>query len=195
MRPPTTACAIGARCAPRNAIDHGEITVSDEGQGIAEDQRERIFEPFYRVTPRSTGAGLGLRLVKQIVANHNGRTFRTAAPSEAPSGYVSDPALHAASAAGDCNVAAIFAVVPCGAQDQPCRLEYVRDRPGQVPMLRGRASGGRSRVRSPQYGRTGPKADCSCARPCRWCATDAVPQAGRPRRWIALSPYRRPSAE
>jgi signal transduction histidine kinase len=73
----------------RNAIDHGgnrgmihvsvlasgEIAISDEGQGIAEDQRERIFEPFYRVTPRSTGAGLGLSLVKQIVANHNGRIF------------------------------------------------------------------------------------------------------------------------
>ncbi|MCZ7464647.1 HAMP domain-containing sensor histidine kinase [Rhizobium rhizogenes] len=71
----------------RNAIDHGgnrgmiqvsvlangEIAISDEGQGIAEDQQERIFEPFYRVTPRSTGAGLGLSLVKQIVADHNGR--------------------------------------------------------------------------------------------------------------------------
>nr|WP_233284836.1 sensor histidine kinase [Agrobacterium tumefaciens] len=73
----------------RNAIDHGgdrgmihvailasgEIPVSDEGQGIAEDQQERIFEPFYRVTLRSTGAGLGLSLVKQIIANHNGRIF------------------------------------------------------------------------------------------------------------------------
>lgn len=71
----------------RNAIDHGgnsglihvsvlangEIAISDEGQGIAEDQQERIFEPFYRVTPRSTGAGLGLSLVKQIVTNHNGQ--------------------------------------------------------------------------------------------------------------------------
>jgi signal transduction histidine kinase len=74
----------------RNAIDYGgnrglihisvlangEIAISDEGQGIAEDQRERIFEPFYRITPRSTGAGLGLSLVKQIVANHNGRIFQ-----------------------------------------------------------------------------------------------------------------------
>ncbi|MFK3779859.1 sensor histidine kinase [Agrobacterium sp. NPDC089420] len=73
----------------RNAIDHGgnrgmihvsvlgdgEIAVSDEGPGIPEDQQERIFEPFYRITPRSTGAGLGLSLVKQIVANHHGRIF------------------------------------------------------------------------------------------------------------------------
>jgi signal transduction histidine kinase len=70
----------------RNAIDHGggkgtisvavprdgEITVSDEGPGIPPDQREQVFEPFYRITPRSTGAGLGLSLVKQIVANHRG---------------------------------------------------------------------------------------------------------------------------
>lgn len=73
----------------RNAIDHGgnrgvikvsvhddgEIAISDQGAGIAQDHREKIFEPFYRITPRSTGAGLGLSLVKQIVANHKGRVF------------------------------------------------------------------------------------------------------------------------
>lgn len=70
----------------RNAIDHGgskgaisvrvsqdrSITVSDQGAGIPAADQELVFEPFYRVTPRSKGAGLGLSLVKQIVANHNG---------------------------------------------------------------------------------------------------------------------------
>jgi signal transduction histidine kinase len=70
----------------RNAIDHGgnagmisvsvsgkgEVAVSDEGPGIPAGQREQVFEPFYRVTPRNKGAGLGLSLVKQIVANHRG---------------------------------------------------------------------------------------------------------------------------
>lgn len=70
----------------RNAIDHGggkgaisvnvsqlgEISVTDDGPGIPEAQQALVFEPFYRVTPRSTGAGLGLSLVKQIVANHHG---------------------------------------------------------------------------------------------------------------------------
>jgi signal transduction histidine kinase len=79
----------------RNAIDHGgnrgsisvivsghgEIAVSDEGPGIPEDQREQVFEPFYRLTPRSTGAGLGLSLVKQIVANHHGHVSIDSAPS------------------------------------------------------------------------------------------------------------------
>jgi signal transduction histidine kinase len=71
----------------RNAIDHGgnsgmisvsvsasgQVTVADEGPGIPPDQQELVFEPFYRVTPRSQGAGLGLSLVKQIVTNHRGR--------------------------------------------------------------------------------------------------------------------------
>jgi signal transduction histidine kinase len=71
----------------RNAIEHGgnaglisvsvsgggEITVEDQGPGIPLDQQQLIFEPFYRVAPRSTGAGLGLSLVRQIVTNHGGR--------------------------------------------------------------------------------------------------------------------------
>ncbi|MCJ9669718.1 MULTISPECIES: HAMP domain-containing sensor histidine kinase [unclassified Neorhizobium] len=71
----------------RNAIDHGgdrgmitvsvsaggRITVADEGSGIPAEHQELVFEPFYRVTPKSRGAGLGLSLVKQIVANHRGQ--------------------------------------------------------------------------------------------------------------------------
>jgi signal transduction histidine kinase len=72
----------------RNAIDHGgnrgmitvsvkdigggRISVTDEGPGIPAEHRELVFEPFYRVTPKSTGAGLGLSLVKQIALNHGG---------------------------------------------------------------------------------------------------------------------------
>jgi len=71
----------------RNAIDHGgnagtisvtvaesgHLTVADQGKGIPADQQKLVFEAFYRVTPRSKGAGLGLSLVKQIVANHQGQ--------------------------------------------------------------------------------------------------------------------------
>lgn len=35
-------------------------------------KQELAFEPFYRVTLGSHGAGLGLCLVKQIVTNHSG---------------------------------------------------------------------------------------------------------------------------
>ncbi|WP_165973619.1 sensor histidine kinase [Luteibacter rhizovicinus] len=51
----------------------GTFGVSDQGPGIPADERQRIFEPFYRLRPSSTGAGLGLHLVQEIVALHGGR--------------------------------------------------------------------------------------------------------------------------
>jgi len=51
------------------------ITVEDRGPGVPEDERERIFEPFYRARgTRETGegVGLGLALVRQIVEHHGG---------------------------------------------------------------------------------------------------------------------------
>jgi signal transduction histidine kinase len=52
-----------------------ELTVSDHGLGIPEEERERIFEPFYRSdkarTPGS-GFGLGLTLVRRVAEVHGG---------------------------------------------------------------------------------------------------------------------------
>jgi signal transduction histidine kinase len=52
------------------------ISVSDGGPGIAPEERERIFEPFYRPAGRSEasgGWGLGLSLARQIAIRHGGR--------------------------------------------------------------------------------------------------------------------------
>ncbi|MEM9950805.1 MAG: HAMP domain-containing sensor histidine kinase [Chloroflexota bacterium] len=52
------------------------VIVEDNGFGIPEDQQERLFSPFYRVTTRETrfieGTGLGLHLVKNIIERHSG---------------------------------------------------------------------------------------------------------------------------
>ena len=47
-----------------------EIALSDNGPGIPEDVRERVFEPFF--TTRSQGTGLGLAVVRAVVRGHNG---------------------------------------------------------------------------------------------------------------------------
>jgi signal transduction histidine kinase len=50
----------------------GTLEVADQGPGIPPADREKIFEPFHRLRPLDRGAGLGLHLVRDIVALHNG---------------------------------------------------------------------------------------------------------------------------
>lgn len=53
-----------------------KLTVSDEGEGIAAEERNKIFLKFYRIgnenTRKSKGSGLGLYLTKRIVEQHGG---------------------------------------------------------------------------------------------------------------------------
>jgi two-component system sensor histidine kinase SenX3 len=59
-------------------VDDGivEVAVTDQGVGIPEDERDRVFERFYRSDParaRNTGgSGLGLSIVKHVAQNHGG---------------------------------------------------------------------------------------------------------------------------
>ncbi|MHB8509053.1 MAG: sensor histidine kinase [Candidatus Dormibacteria bacterium] len=61
----------------RVSLEAGFVVVSlaDQGPGISNDDRERIFDRFYRGgsgTPRSGGSGLGLAIVRSIVEAHGG---------------------------------------------------------------------------------------------------------------------------
>jgi signal transduction histidine kinase len=58
-----------------------ELTVDDQGPGIAEADRERIFEPFARLAQDTAGSGLGLAIAREIATQHGGRVEATAAPS------------------------------------------------------------------------------------------------------------------
>ncbi|PHV01731.1 hypothetical protein CSQ88_10345 [Iodobacter sp. BJB302] len=49
------------------------VAISDNGCGIAENIRSRIFDVFFTTKPAGEGSGLGLDIVKKIVAKHQGR--------------------------------------------------------------------------------------------------------------------------
>ena len=54
------------------------LCVADDGPGISETERERVFEQFYRGRGRNDarGSGLGLTIVKQAVTRLSGRMLR-----------------------------------------------------------------------------------------------------------------------
>jgi two-component system sensor histidine kinase BarA len=55
-----------------------ELRVSDSGSGIPDNEKQRVFEPFYRAqraaggAPRAAGSGLGLAIVQRLIAAHGG---------------------------------------------------------------------------------------------------------------------------
>ena len=53
-----------------------KIAVKDNGKGISEENLERVFEPKF--TTKSSGMGLGLAIIKNIIENYHGTiTFET----------------------------------------------------------------------------------------------------------------------
>jgi len=65
-----------ARASIRAEPDFAVIEIEDDGPGVAPEEIERLFEPFYRHEPsrsRETGGiGLGLAVVRSIARAHGG---------------------------------------------------------------------------------------------------------------------------
>jgi signal transduction histidine kinase len=65
-----------ARVALRVTKEHARIMIDDEGPGLAEDQLEKVFEPFVRVDPshsdETRGIGLGLSIARTVIRAHGG---------------------------------------------------------------------------------------------------------------------------
>jgi signal transduction histidine kinase len=72
------------------------LTVSDDGTGIAPEERERVFERFYRSDRARSepGAGLGLSIARWIVDQHHGRILAGEGPDGGAAMYVDLPSLH-----------------------------------------------------------------------------------------------------
>ncbi len=64
--------AVRVTCTATKTV----VAVTDAGIGIPPDAQARLFEPFYRapkVGTQTSGFGLGLHIVREIVARHGGR--------------------------------------------------------------------------------------------------------------------------
>jgi signal transduction histidine kinase len=66
------------------AGDRARIWVEDNGPGIPHDQRQRVWEPYVRLTREAEsatgGSGIGLSVVRELVTMHGGRTRAESAP-------------------------------------------------------------------------------------------------------------------
>jgi signal transduction histidine kinase len=97
LRNAVEACAGSPK--PPHVVVHCEadaakkiwrVAVNDNGPGVSEANRERVFQPFF--TMKRNGTGLGLALVQKIIVFHNGRVTVTSAPQGGASFLVTLPA-------------------------------------------------------------------------------------------------------
>jgi signal transduction histidine kinase len=61
---------------------HVLVEISDDGAGIPREAKTRIFEPFFTTKGVGEGTGLGLDIVRRIVAGHGGEIRVDSAPGE-----------------------------------------------------------------------------------------------------------------
>ncbi|HEY0195232.1 MAG TPA: HAMP domain-containing sensor histidine kinase [Kofleriaceae bacterium] len=74
------AVAAGPPVTAAIRVERGQLVleVADHGPGIAEDDRDKVFEPFF--TGKTQGTGLGLAIVHRVVELHHGTITVHAAP-------------------------------------------------------------------------------------------------------------------
>jgi signal transduction histidine kinase len=66
--------------------DSVEIAIEDNGIGIDAEQQERIFTPYF--TTKSSGSGIGLSVVRQIIEKHNGSIRFESRPGKGTTFYI-----------------------------------------------------------------------------------------------------------
>ena len=74
----------------RRTGDTVRIDVSDSGHGLTDEERSRLFTPYY--TTKAHGTGLGLAIVQSVVADHHGKIWVDSAPGQGATFHIELPA-------------------------------------------------------------------------------------------------------
>ena len=85
------------RVKGRNLTNEVEVSVSDDGPGIAPEQLPYLFERFHQATGVRSGYGLGLAIAREIVTAHGGTIAAKSEPGEGTEFIVKLPFERAAS--------------------------------------------------------------------------------------------------
>ncbi len=92
---------VDLKCVPDEADKSFRLIVSDDGCGIPHDEKENIFKPFYRLSEDKSGTGIGLSIVRSVVALHNGSVTVDSVPDRGSSFIVTLPLRQPARESGD----------------------------------------------------------------------------------------------
>jgi signal transduction histidine kinase len=76
-------------CLEKDAV----LTVADHGEGVRPEDREKIFEPFWRKNQDTPGAGLGLAIAREVLMELGGRIWIESTPGSGAAFKVSFPAV------------------------------------------------------------------------------------------------------
>jgi signal transduction histidine kinase len=82
--------------------DHAVLMVNDQGMGIDEEDRERVFEKFFRsseASARISGTGLGLAVAREIVETHGGEIHVQSEPGAGSTFWIELPLRRTAATA------------------------------------------------------------------------------------------------
>jgi len=78
---PSEIPEVAIRVVPSKREGHIEVQVTDNGDGMTEEVRKRIFTPFFS-TKEKKGTGMGLAVVSRIVESHEGDTYVESEPGK-----------------------------------------------------------------------------------------------------------------
>ena len=78
------------RITTRRSNGAVRIDVADTGQGLGEEERSRLFTPYY--TTKQHGTGLGLAIVQSVVTDHRGKIWVDSEPGRGATFHIELPA-------------------------------------------------------------------------------------------------------